>query len=475
MASNNLFTINRRDFLKYMFLFTSFSCMPKSLMSFEKKMKNNIIRNDLNVPQATNYINNKPFKLLNFAHVTDVHIVDEGNPLRFEELKLLGLDEPIFSRLAPIVGGISREQDPYSALLWDATIRSINEQHRLKPMDFLIATGDHTDTDLENELRWFIEIADGYLSSDYFDRTGKKEMALVSPAGIAANLPWFAALGNHDVMYQGSVNNELLLGRLVGLVTREGININEGSRLLRRLSISAPDELSSMKDSIDLYRSSGHGFNNMPAPFEGYYSFTPKPFIHCIVLNTANYYPSGSIPKESLSQGVLDKRQFDWMINEVENNFDKLCIIFSHHPTTSWINFKSEIKSGEFEDTLCSYENVIAHINGHTHKNNIIPVKNSNGGYWLINTCSIIDFPQEWRKITLYNNGDGTGSIKTQMFRHNNQTIYQIVLNDADTNRMGLDIDRDVELLFSMPKTVSNNIKNYKKNSDGIGNIPLLR
>jgi len=87
MASNNLFTINRRNFLKYMFLFTSFSCMPKSLMSFEKKMKNNIIRNDLNVPQATNYINNKPFELLNFAHVTDVHIVDEGNPLRFEELK----------------------------------------------------------------------------------------------------------------------------------------------------------------------------------------------------------------------------------------------------------------------------------------------------------------------------------------------------------------------------------------------------
>ena len=30
-------------------------------------------------------------------------------------------------------------------------------------MDFLIATGDHTDTDLENELRCFIEIADGYI------------------------------------------------------------------------------------------------------------------------------------------------------------------------------------------------------------------------------------------------------------------------------------------------------------------------
>jgi 3',5'-cyclic AMP phosphodiesterase CpdA len=456
MSKNKAFTINRRNFLKYTFLFTSFSFIPKPLWSFENNVITPIIRNDLEVSQASSYLNSESFQLVSFAQVTDVHIVDEGNPLRFEELKILGLDEPIFSRLAPIVGGISRKQDPYSALLWDGTIRSINEQHKLKPIDFLIATGDHSDTDLENELRCFVEIADGYLSEDYFDRTGKKAMAQVNPAGIANNLPWYAALGNHDVMYQGSVNNELLLGRLVGLVTKESINANGGSQgLLRKLSISAPDELSSMKDSIDLYQLSGHGFNNMPAPFEGYYSFTPKPFIHCIVLNTANYYPAGGILKESLSQGVLDKRQFNWMIKEIENNFDKLCIIFSHHPSTSWINFESDIKSKEFEDTLCSYENVIAHVNGHTHTNTITPVKNGNGGYWVINTCSIIDFPQEWRKITIYNNGNGIGSIKTQMFRHNNQTIYQIACNNADTNSSGLDIDRDVELLFSIPKTVS--------------------
>jgi hypothetical protein len=221
MSTNKIFSKNRRDFLKYSFFFTSFNFLPKSLISFENKFTTPIVRNDLEVSQASNYLNRNPIELLNFAHVTDVHIVDEGNPLRFEELKILGLDEPIFSRLDNVIGSISRDQDPYSALLWDETIRSINEQHRLKPMDFLIATGDHSDTDLINELQWFIEIADGYISSDYFDRTGKKEMAQVSPVGIASTLPWYPALGNHDVMYQGSVNNELLFGRLVGIVTRE--------------------------------------------------------------------------------------------------------------------------------------------------------------------------------------------------------------------------------------------------------------
>ncbi len=166
------------------------------------------------------------------------------------------------------------------------------------------------------------------------------------------------------------------------------------------------------------------------------------------------------------------------MIKEIENNFDKLCIIFSHHPTKSWINLLSEVKSEEFEDTLCSYENVMAHINGHTNKNAIKPVKNSNGSYWMINTCSIIDFPQEWRKITLYDNRDGAGNIKTEMLRHNNQKIYQIAYNDADAkheSRMGLDIDRNVELIFSIPSAVSNNIENYKYNSYRINNIPLLR
>ncbi|MDY6820862.1 MAG: metallophosphoesterase [Deferribacterota bacterium] len=473
---NNIYNkrFNRRQFLKYSLLTSTISLLPKPLKAFgfgdifnKNYTENYVVRNDLNVTPNTTVINSKPIKLIDFAHLTDVHIVDEGNPLRFEELKLLGIDEPIFARLDSIIQTISRNQDPYSALLWDETVRSINKQHSLEPMDFLIATGDHTDTDLENELRWFIEIADGYISNDYFDRTGKKEMAYVNPIGLDRTLPWYAAIGNHDVMYQGVINNELFLGKLLGIVTSNDKNINSDTRkLIYRLSISAPEMLLNPNECIDLYKSSislplGHGFANMPPPNEGYYSFTPKPFIHCIVLNTANYYAKGEIPKETFSEGILDRKQFNWMISEIENNYDKLCIIFSHHPPTSWLGILSDISPKEFENTLSSYENVIVHICGHTHDNSIQAIRSNNGGYWLITTSSIIDFPQEWRRLTIYDNKDGTGSIFTRQFRHSNEEIAHIAYNDPGANHetsYGDDTDRNTELIFSMPKVVSENI-----------------
>jgi len=36
-------------------------------------------------------------------------------------------------------------------------------------------------------------------------------MAYINPTGLDRTLPWYAAIGNHDVMYEGSINNELFL------------------------------------------------------------------------------------------------------------------------------------------------------------------------------------------------------------------------------------------------------------------------
>lgn len=115
-------------------------------------------------------------------------------------------------------------------------------------MDLLMATGYHTDTDLENELRWFIESADGYISEDYYDREGKKEMKPVDPEGIDPTLPWYVTLGNHDVEYEGSVNNELFLGRLVGIASLEESDPSD------EISLSAPDELCDQDEAIELYK-----------------------------------------------------------------------------------------------------------------------------------------------------------------------------------------------------------------------------
>jgi len=237
------------------------------------------------------YAGSIPSPLISFGQVTDVHIVDNGNELRFEEVLSagkFGLGAILVkSNIIPL--HISHDTDDSTAYNWDRVIRSINAEHQKEPLDFLINTGDNTDTNLENELKWSIEIANGGpLSADYYDRTGKKDVSnLTDIAGF--KMPWYAALGNHDVEYQGSVN----------------FYVKNLDKLLDLLSKSYPysyNDLCSQKEALTMYLNAGgnpkgHGFANMPKPIfpftiqEGYYSFNPTPFIHIIVLNTANYRP----------------------------------------------------------------------------------------------------------------------------------------------------------------------------------------
>ena len=415
--------------------------------------KSLIARNDLDVaPDILNAIGDK-FKILDFAQVSDIHIVDEGNQLRAEELIVRKTIRPpihLGLLLDRMVTTVSRDQDSWSGVGWDSIIRSINKEHGREPMTFVMATGDHTDTDLENELRWFIEIADGQISGDYQDRVEDGRIEPVYPQGL--DLPWYATLGNHDVIYEGAIANEIV------------------APLIYSLSCSAED-LSYQDETINIYKRSDsppwwHGFANMPEdPEDGYYSFDPSPYIHCIVLNTANYYAKdgGRIAKiGNLSLGTLNQLQFEWMKEEIEGNPDMLCLIFSHHGPRSFLNVPINVSAHKLRDTLASYKNVIAHITGHTHKNHIEAVKNGNGGgYWDISTCSIIDWPQEWRRIAIWDKGDGTGIIKCCMFQHERQDCLEIAYSDPGANhetREGKSEDRDVDLLFKIPKEVAENI-----------------
>lgn len=422
----------------------------KLLEDFFAKVKE---RNDLgaapNEAGATGYLS----KLLDIAQVSDVHIIDPEHYLRAKKLKLLGIVE--LGEILDIIPTTSRLQDAFSGLAWDAVIRSINKHHSSSPLDFVICTGDHTDTDLEHELRWFVEIADGLLPSDYQDRIRHQQVAEVNPEGF--NLPWYATIGNHDVEYMGAFNNKLLVGKLID-------------------TIGSPnaEPLSDINESIEIYQHSisdpwWHGFADMPLGYhpEGYYSFEPNPFIHCIVLNTANYNSEEGRPLETLSLGIMDKNQFYWMRDEIETNSNKCCIIFSHHspkefsPLVGTAAKSKYVKADEFQRTLCAYENVIIHVNGHTHINRIEPIQNGEGGYWDINTCSIIDYPQEWRHITVFDNGNGTGTISCRMVPHENKDCLETALSDPEAKpeyRSGTLDDRDVDLHFMIPTLVAQNI-----------------
>jgi hypothetical protein len=61
---------------------------------------------------------------------------------------------------------------------------------------------------------------------------------------------------------------------------------------------------------------------------------------------------------------------------------------------------------------------VLAALAGHTHHNRITPRPSSAGGYWLIETASLIDYPQQARAIRVLATRGGGPAIQTWMLDH---------------------------------------------------------
>lgn len=425
------------------------------------------------------------FTMVDFAHTTDVHITDEGNPIRAEELKLIwGYNPALYPDigwlLLNVVPPAHRDIGAYTALIWQATIKSINDAHLQQPLNFLMSTGDHTDTSIQDELKWFVALSDGSALPAFKNHTNRAGLSTKAPPEREALImPWLAAVGNHDTEYQGTFNTEGVIGILI-----QGL-------------FYAPEKdyyLANLSHLADVLRiESGHGLSELTP--KGYYSFDPTPYVHCIVLNTADFNPDDSLPLETLSLGILSQDQFAWLQAEIKAHADQLCIIFGHHGPDSFSTFVTDknmyyVSANKLKESLKTFDNVIAFVSGHTHMNRITTVTTADGrGYWDITTCGVADWPQEWRRITVKDNGDGTGTLTCSMHSYNPEILTQetyklwdplmqkyldpvyapgtpirdISAAENDAAAVGTPTDRDVELVFAIPSAVKDTIlANYK-------------
>ena len=67
---------------------------------------------------------------------------------------------------------------------------------------------------------------------------------------------------------------------------------------------------------------------------------------------------------------------------------------------------------------LDQHPRVVAAIAGHTHRNQVQARPTPAGGYWLIGTASLIDYPQQSRALRVLDTPGGGVAIQTWMLDH---------------------------------------------------------
>jgi hypothetical protein len=117
------------------------------------------------------------------------------------------------------------------------------------------------------------------------------------------------------------------------------------------------------------------------------------------------------VRREGGSGGLVHPGQLRWLREQLAPARERWLILFSHQPLAS---------SAGGRDILAMLDReprVLAVVSGHTHRNRVLPRPGPQGGYWLISTASLIDFPQQERVLCVRATRAGA-ALQTWMLDH---------------------------------------------------------
>lgn len=388
--------------------------------------------------------------LATFGQLSDVHVRDEESPARV----------PFLDRVGPPLTSTFRPQEAFSTQVLDAAVRSLAGE---RPQA-VVVTGDIVDSAQENELDQALAVLDGGVVQPdtggpgydgvqeasnpdpfYFrpDNDAPRHPGVLDAAqrrfrAAGVGVPWYPAVGNHDVLVQGEVAaTEAIEAVATGDRLVTGVDpsfqpptldedeapaavnalLTEGE-VFGRSETVPPDPDRRHPEPAEMVSRLAAAAGVRPVGDRLDYTFDLGHAMRGIVLDTAD--------RSGGSRGVVTPAQLQWLRAQLET--DRWVVVFAHNPLEA--SDGGEAALAALDDS----PRVAAVVAGNRHRNTI----ERRDGYWLIGTSSLADFPQQARMFRL-READGGAVLETWMVDHDGRglagTARELAYLDAQGGR----------------------------------------
>lgn len=378
------------------------------------------------------------------AHLTDAHVLDASSPARV----------PFLARLGKPFQSTFRPQEALTVAVLAGAVRAV----RALAPTLVIQGGDLIDNDQDNELTKALGTLagglvhpgsgpDGYygvqLASDpdpFYYRPdvdpprhpGLLREAVAPLRSPGLGRPWLPVLGDHDVLVAGelvpmaltmaiAVGDRALWTLPHGLSLPPGLSLTsdrspDGPLLtgpvqqflvqaLQGPTVQVPPDPTrrelAVSEVIARLRAATGGVG---AAERLDYVRDVGERLRLVVLDLAS--------RTGGSGGQVVPGQLEFVERAIATAAGRWVILISHQ------TLRQSAGGEQIQALLDASPSVIAVLNGHTHRNRIIPRATPAGGMWQIETASLIDYPQQARALRVLETEDGGVAIQTWMLDH---------------------------------------------------------